>query len=210
MDPPVSATKLQQKAQHLIHYNYYKNFFLLRTEILVNGEQTQLDTDERGWLTINSQNMKIGVTFDSLVTDMNDALHQYGLHGVSNYWCEEVPLFELNGFSPTELERFLNMQSDICDKLALKISIRMKDILQELTTKTAGVFSPALNVEVKPELYLIIPDYEEMDGRPVRLTEANFTECMDLFGSSGVFDFGAIFRAYRSNPSRDDTGIIYP
>ena len=35
------------------------------------------------------------MTFDSLATDVNVVLKQYGLHGVSNYWCEEVPLFEL-------------------------------------------------------------------------------------------------------------------
>ena len=45
-----------------------------------------------------------------------------------------------------------------------------------------------------------------MDGKPIRIENKNFAECMDLFGESGLFDFGAVFRALRDNPERQDTG----
>ena len=206
MATPVLVTELQQKARHLIHTNYYSNFFLLRTEIIVNGEQAQVGTDERGWLTVNSQSMKVGVTFDSLVTDMNDVLQQHGLHGVSNYWCEEVPLFELNGTSPLELQKLLSLESSICGHLASKLSTRMKDIQQESEVRTAEELRLDVRVEVHSQIYLIIPDYAQKDGRLVQLTKDNFTGCVEVFVASPVFDFGALFRALRANPSREDTG----
>ena len=200
----ISATQLQQKAPHLIHKTYYKNFFLLRTEIVVNGQPAQVDINEEGWLTLNCRNPKVGVTFDSLVTDVNEVLQQHGLHGVSNYWCEEVPLFELKGTSQEELEKLLGLEGEIQEQLALKIYTRMKDLLQH---SPATDSSPDLHILVHPQLYLLIPDYTHMDGRPIHINKSNFSECMALFGESRLFDFGAVFRALRANQSKKDTGM---
>ena len=199
----ISATQLQQKAPHLIHTAYYENFFLLRTEIVVNDQQAQVEINEEGWLTLNCRNPKVGVTFDSLVTDVNEVLQQHGLHGVSNYWCEEVPLFELKGTSPEELEKLLGLEGEIQGQLALKIYKRMKDV-----HSTATDSSPDLHILVYPQLYLLIPDYAHMDGRPIHINKGNFSECMALFGESRLFDFGAVFRASRTNQSKEDTGMI--
>ena len=201
----VLATQIQEKAPHLIHTAYYKNFFLLRTEIVVNDQQAQVGINEEGWLTLNCRNPKLGVTFDSLVTDVNEVLQQHGLHGVSNYWCEEVPLFELKGTSQNELEKLLSLEGEIQEELALKIRTRMKDLLQH---STATDSSSDLHILVHPQLYLLIPDYAHMDGRPIHINKGNFSECMALFGESRLFDFGAVFRAARTNQSKEDTGML--
>ena len=199
----ISATQLQQKSPHLHHTTYYKNFFVMRTIIVVNGQQAQVGVDNEGWLTLSCRNPKVGVTFDSLVTDVNEVLQQHGLHGVSNYWCEEVPLFELKGTSQKELEKLLNLEGEIREQLALKINTRMKALLQHSATS-----SPSLHVLVQPQLYLLIPDYTHMDAKPIQIKKANFAECMALFSESRLFDFGAVFRASRDNPSRKDTGTM--
>ena len=206
----VSSPQLHQKAPNLIHTSYYKNFFLLRTEITVGGERAQVGVDDRGWLTLHSRKHDVGVSFDSLVTDVNDTLQQQGLRGVSNYWCEEVPLFELRGTSPEELEKFLGLEGKVWKELAAKISTRMKGtaLPREPGSATTATSKPSLplHVVVEPQLYLIIPDYENMDGKPVLLTRANFDEYMTVFGKSILFDFGAIFRVSRTNPEIVDTG----
>ena len=201
----ISSTELQQKVPHLIHTNYYKNFFLLRTEIIVNGQQAQVGINEKGWLTLNSRNPNVGVTFDSLVTAVNEVLENHDLHGVSNYWCEDVPLFELKGTSQGELEKLLGLESEIREQLALKINTHMKKLLQDSDSGGTGL-APRLHVLVQAQLYLIVPDYPHLDGKPIQITKENFKECMALFGDGRLFDFGAVFRAWRTNPSREDRG----
>ena len=196
------SVDLQPKVARIVHTTYYSNFFLLRTKISINGELAQVGVDERGWLTLNSRDQEVSVTFDSLVTDVNDVLQQHGLHGVSNYWCEEVPLFELRGTSQDELKTFLKVEGKIRRQLGQKIQTRMNTILEERAS-----FSLDLTVVVEPELYLIIPDQGSKDGKPIQITKENFSECMALFGRSKLFDFGSIFRAARANPRREDTGI---
>ena len=199
----VQQGQLQLKLRHPIRTTYYKNFFLLRTEIVVNGQHTQVGVNEKGWLTLNCRNPNVGVTFDSLVTDVSEVLQQHGLPAVSNYWCEEVPLFELKGTSQNELQKLLNLEGKIREELALKINSRMK---AQLEHSASAAPPPDLHVVVEPQLYLIIPDHTHMDGKPIRIENKNFAECMALFGESGLFDFGAVFRASRANLERQDTG----
>ena len=200
----VQQEQVLLKLKHPIRTTYYKNFFLLRTVVLVNGQHAQVGVDEKGWLTLNCRNPSVGVTFDSLVTDVSEVLQQHGLPAVSNYWCEEVPLFELKGTSRDELQKLLNLEGKIREELALKINSRMRAQLEPSDPSAAP--PPDLHVLVEPQLYLIIPDHTHMDGKPIRIENKNFTECMALFGESGVFDFGAVFRASRANPERQDKG----
>lgn len=199
----VSATQLQQNVPNLTYKTYHKNFFILQTEIVVNGQQAQVDVDENGWLTLNCRNPKVGVTFDTLVTDVNEILRQHGLHGISNYWCEDVPLFELKGTSQNELQKLLSLEGEIQKELALKINMKMKTSLQHSATSGSP---PSLHVLVQPQLYLLIPDYTHMDGKLIPITKTNISECMTLFGESMLFDFGAIFRASRNNSGRKNIG----
>ena len=201
----VSSPQLQQRAPNLIHTSFYKTFFLLRTEITVNGEPAQVGVDKQGWLTLYSRDQKFRVTFDSLVTDVNSVLQQHGLHGVSNYWCEEVPLFELRGTSKGELKKLLGSKGIIWEEFASKINTRMRTNLQNQESAANAPPDESIHVIVVPQLYLIIPDYDKMDGKPILVTSANFSECMTLFCKSYMFDFGAIFRA-QANRKTEDTG----
>ena len=195
--------QLQLKLKHPIRTTYYKNFFLLRTVVLVNGQHAQVGVNENGWLTLNCRNPSVGVTFDSLVTDVSEVLQQHGLPAVSNYWCEEVPLFELEVTSQNELQKLLNLEGRIREELALKINSRMRAQLEP--SASAGP-PPDLHVLVEPQLYLNIPDHTHMDSKPIRIEKNNFTECMALFEESGLFDFGVVFRTSLANPERQDKG----
>ena len=204
----VTQEQLQLKLKHPIRTTYYKNFFLLRTEIVVNGQNAQIGVDSRGWLTLNCRNPKAEVTFDSLVTDVSEVLQQHGLPAVSNYWCEEVPLFELKGTSQEELQKLLSLEGEIKEELALKIGTRMRAQLQSPADHSDPPPPPhSIHVLVQPQLYLLIPDHTHTDGKPILIEKKNFADCMALFGESGMFDFGAVFRASRANLDQHDTGI---
>ena len=192
--------QLQPKLRHPIRTTYYKNFFLLRTVVLVNGQHAQVGVNEKGWLTLNCRNPSVGMTFDSLVTDVSEVLQQHGLPAVSNYWCEEAPLFELK---VNELQKLLILEEKIREELALKINLRMRAQLEP--SASAGP-PPDLHVLVEPQLYLIIPDHTHMDGKPIRIEHTNFADCMALFWESGMFNFGVVFRASLANPERQDKG----
>ena len=49
------------------------------------------------------------------ITEVDAVVKKCGLEGVSNYWCEEVPLFELKFASQDGLRRFLRQQDKVQD-----------------------------------------------------------------------------------------------
>jgi len=69
--------------------------------------------------------------------------------------------------------------------------------------------TPSLHVLVQPRVYLLIPDYTTKNGKTIQIKKENVTASMTLFGDSSMFDFGALFRALRTNPTMEDTGISY-
>ena len=200
----VTAEDLREHFKLSLHTSYFSNFFILRTEVVVNGQHAVVGTDERGWLTLNSRYPQVGVTFDSLVTDVNEILQSHGMEGASNYWCEEVPLFEIKVSSQEDLKRLLKLEENIKGELSSKIAARMAAHLQ---SPDASAPPPGLHVLVQPHVYLLIPDSHNMDGRVIKVTKDNIATCIALCAGSSVFDFGALFRAFRANPNRLNEGI---
>ena len=201
----VTAEQLKEKLKLPIHTAFYSNFFLLRTEVVINGQCAVIGTDEKGWLTLNSRYPQVGVTFDSLVTDVNEVLQRHGMEAVTNYWCEEMPLFELKVSSRDSLKKFLRLEGKIKEELASKIASRM---MAQLQSPDRSILSPSLHVLVQPRVYLLIPDYTTKNGKTIQIKKENVTASMTLFGDSSMFDFGALFRALRTNPTMEDTGIV--
>ena len=197
--------ELKEKLKHPIHTTLYHNLFLLRTEVVINGQQAVVESDRKGWLTLNSRNPKAGVTFDSLVTDVNEVLRRHGMEGVTNYWCEEVPLFELKVSSQDDLKRLLHLEEKIKKDFASKIVARMTTQLQSSDQSTPH---PSLSVQVKPQVFLLAPSCATNSAEVTRISKENITTCMSLLGDSKLFEFEALFRALRTNPTMEDKGRV--
>lgn len=118
------------------HTTLYKNIFLLRVPVTINGQPVEIGCDEKGWLTLNCRYPEAEVTFDSLITDVNEVLQSRGMECISNYWCEEVPLFELKIYSQSELNKLLDLEKEIQEELASKIA---KRIAAQLMSTPASV-----------------------------------------------------------------------
>ena len=67
----VTEEEVRENFKLSIHTSYFNNFFILRMEVVINGQPAVVESDGKGWLTLNSRYPKVGVTFDSLVTDIN-------------------------------------------------------------------------------------------------------------------------------------------
>ena len=201
------CSKMSSSLKHLSqrlrpHTTFYKNFFLWRLMIAVNGQNAQVGVNEDGWLTISCRQPKVGITFDSLIRHVDMILHSHGIHGVSQYWCEENPLFQLKVSGPDDLRKLFRLEKKIQKDLVLMINREMKAQLQESDPDA----SPHFLVQVASEIYLLIPNTPVKDGKLIRISKKNFLSGMDLLAGSAVFDFGALFRAYRINPTQEDSG----
>ena len=182
---------------------YYNNAFLLRTEIAVNGQRTQVDINEKGWLTLNCRHPKAAITFDSLIRQVDATLQEHLIHGVSQYWCEDMPLFQLKVTGPDDLRKLFSLEEQIQEDIALKFNDSITTRLQ-LSDPEA---SPRLSVMSKMEVFFLIPDNINKDAKLIRVDNDNLLHCMDLLKESVVFDFGAVCRAYRINPMCEDKGM---
>ena len=204
---PVMAIRDEENLNKLpIHTVFHNNFFLLRTEVVINGQYAEVGSNRKGWLTLNSCNPKVAVTFDSLVNDVNEVLQGNGMEGVTNYWCEEVPLFEVKVSSKGDLKRLLHFRDKLKERLASKIATRMTAQLQ---APNHSAPPPSLHVQVQSQVYLLIPDSQRKDGRIIEVTKDNIEPCMNLcmHEDNAVFDFAALFKRFHENPSREDKGI---
>ena len=99
--------------------------------IAVNGQSAQVGVSEDGWLTLNCRQPQVGMTFDSLIWHVDGILHSHGVHGVSQYWCEENPLFQLKMSRPDDLRKLFRLEKEIQKELALVINREMKVQLQK-------------------------------------------------------------------------------
>jgi len=126
------------------------------------------------------------------------------MEGVSNYWCEDVPLFEIKVSSQEDLKRLLKLEENIKEELSSKIAAGMAAHLQ---SPDASAPPTGLHVLIQPHVYLLIPDSHNMDGRIIKVTKDNIASCITLWAGSNIFDFGALFRAFRVNPNQVDEGI---
>ena len=187
-----------------LHTTYYNSSFLLRTEISVNDQRTQVDINDKGWLTLNCRHPKAAVTFDSLIRQVDSTLQQHLIHGVSQYWCEEMPLFQLKVTGPDDLRKLFSLEEQIQEDLALKFNDSIK---MHIKSSNSRVSCPRLGVQVHMEVYFLIPDNVNKDGKLIRVHKNNLLKCVELLKESTVFDFDAVYRAYRINPTQEDTGI---
>ena len=199
----MSASLGQLSQQLRPHTTFYNNCFLWRTKIIVNGQDAQVGVNENGWLTLNCRHPHVGITFDSLIRRVDEILHSHGIHGVSQYWCEDMPLFQLKVTGPSDLRKLFSLEKKLQKDLAVMMNKEMKGLLQTSNPDA----SPRLLVQVASEIYLLTPNNVEKNGKLMKINKKNFMSGMDLFAGSAVFDFGALFRAYRINPAQEDEGM---
>ena len=178
------------------HTTYYQSFFILRVPLVINDQPAQISSDD-GHLTISCWYSSVTITFDTLTTEVNAVVKKYGLEGVSNYWCEDVPLFELKLSSHENLKRFLPFHSE--GKVQSELASRIATMLtQQWKLPNLGA------VSVHTEVYMLTPHPERNHASIIQVTSQNLAKCIATWRESKVFDFGTLFRAFR----KDHRGVL--
>ena len=170
------------------HTAYHLNIFLLRIPLTINDQPAQISS-EGGHLTIGSRYPPVSITFDSLTTEVETIVQNYGLKGVSNYWCEDVPLFELKVPSHDNLKRLLRSEERVQKELESRITAMLAR-QQQQSPEPVAVYADS-------EVYMLTPLPESKDASITRVTSENLAKCTTEWRESEVFNFEALFRAFR-------------
>jgi len=189
-DPSYSRSFLPKSSRHTI---YYQSFFLLRVSLVINDRPARIFSDD-GHFTITCCGYStVSITFDTLTTHVNAVVKEYGLEGVSNYWCENVPLFELKLSSDENFKRFLHSEGKVQSDLASRIGTML---VQQRKLPSQGA------VSVHTEVYMLTPDPERKDASIIQVSSQNLAKCIATWRESKVFDFGTLFHEYRKGHRR--------
>ncbi len=189
------------------HSTYYSSFFLLRASVSIGGQPAIINFDA-GQLTLNCRLPHRSVAFPTISAQLEDILKKFGVLNVGNFYCEDVPLYQITFSSEYAVKKFLRLRSRVQSEVASLISSSL------LVSGAQGADhrnAPAESIPttVQADLFLVCPDTEKMDARVVSVTLDNCALCMALWKESELFDFGAVFRVYRLDPSKLPDGGKY-
>ena len=197
----MSVDQLQSSTYRFNSYTSTNGFFILRVPLIINGLPSAIDCED-GMLTLNSRYHSIGITFDSLYNDVNAVVKKYGIKVITNCWCEDVPLFELQHSTPDGMDEFIRSAEMVQNEIASRISAQF---VEKQGVSGASTLQPRFPVVAHTEVYLLTPDPTNKDANLVLVTQENLSNCLAMQKKREVFNFGELFRRYRQN----STGSIY-
>ena len=178
-----------------IHTSYHNDFFLLRTKVLVKGENATITSVKQGVyeepvLNFHHGGTTISAKLWSLTNILSPVLGQYGVYHVNTFYYEQSPLFHLVFSSESSLRLFLV-------KIP-KVRSAMQSELQSVLMKTSHVDqteSQSFTVKVQPELFLVSPNLQKTKGAKLHLvTTENCSNFVTRWKNSKLFDFGSLYR----------------
>ena len=170
-----------------IHTSYHNDFFLLKTRVTVNGENTQIKSVKAG--SYQEPTLVYGSTISAklwLITNtISLILHKFGVYHMDTFYYEQSPLFHVVFSSESCLTKFLHEMEGI--KYAMQVAL--------LTVLLESDSSHNLVVEVHPELFLISPNRQKMkkaDLYPVNAGNSSIFAAH--WKNSELFDFGSLYQ----------------
>ena len=177
-----------------IHTSYHNDFFLLRTRVLVNGENTEIRSITEGMyqgpvLNFGHSGNTISTTLSSISIAVSPVLVHYGVYHVDTFYYEQCPLFHVVFSSESCLKNFL---------LAIReVKCTLEAELQSLFLKSVPGTESAqqLTVEVQPNLFLVSPNQQETKGAECHsVTTENCSSFVTRWKESKLFEFGTLYQ----------------
>ena len=178
-----------------IHTSYHNDFFLLRTKVLVNGENATITSVKEGGYEgpalyfCHSGRSTIGATLLSIAKTFSPVLVRYGIYHVDTFYYGKSPLFHVVFSSESCLKKFIIAIPEVKSALELKVhSLFPKGVLD---TESAL----QLTVRVQPELFLVSPNQQETKGAELHLvTVENCSTFMSHWKDSKLFYFVSLYQ----------------
>ena len=171
-----------------IHTSYHNDFFLLKTRVTLNGENTQIKSVKEG--SYEEPTLVYGSNISAklwLITNtISPILHKFGVYHLDTFYYEHSPLFHVVAFS-----------SESCLK---KFLLEMEMIKHAMQVALLSIFlksdsSHNLLVEVHPELFLVSPNRQKIKRADLNpITAGNCSTFAEQWKNSKLFDFGSLYQ----------------
>ena len=172
-----------------IHTSHHNDFFLLRTRVLVNGENTEIRSVREGPVLNFCHSGRIfSTTLSSISNTISPALVQYGVYHVNTFYYEQSPLIHVVFSSESCLKNFILATEEVTSVLEAQ--------LQSLLSRNLKTESPQqLTVKVHLDLFLVSPSQKLTKGAEVcRVTAENCSTSATRWKHSKLFDFGPLYQ----------------
>ena len=183
-----------------IHTSYHNDFFLLRTRVLVNGENTEIKPIREGKykgpaLNFRHSGSTTSTKLHLVASTVSPVLVQYGVYHVDTFYYEQSPLFNVVFSSESCLKNFIFANGEVKSALEPKLQSLLSS-----NPKTPS--AQKLTVNVHLDLFLVSPNWQEAKGAKVHLVTAE--DCSTFvthWKDSKLFDFGSLYQDEGSVPS---------
>ena len=183
-----------------IHTSYHIDFFLLRTKVLVNGENATITSVKEGLheepvVSFSHGGSDISIKLWSIENTISPILHKCGVYHVDTFYYEQSPLFHVVFSSESCLKKFL-LEVEMV-KYAMQL-----DLLALFLKPMEAKSSQDWLVIVEPELFLVSPNRQNTKGADLHLvTTENYSTFMSCWKDSKLFDFEALYGEKGMNDS---------
>ena len=175
-----------------IHTSYHKDFFLLRTKVLVNGQNATITSVKEGAykepvMSFSHDGTTISTKLWLIANTISPILHKYGVYHLDTFYYEQSPLFHVVFSSESRLKKFLQEIGDVKHLM----EVELLSILSEYLTETE---SPQwLTTIVQPDLFLVSPSRQEAGEAEVHLVTAeNCSTFVTHWKDSRLFNFASL------------------
>ena len=175
-----------------IHTSHHNDFFLLRTRVLVNGENTEIRSVKEGnyegpTLNFCHSGITDGTKLSLISNTISPTLVDYGVYHVNTFYYEQFPLFHVVFSSESCLKNFILATEEVTSALEPQ--------LQSLLSHNLKTESPQqLTVKVHLDLFLVSPCQKLAKGAEVhRVTAENCSTFATQWKHSKLFDFGPLY-----------------
>ena len=175
-----------------IHTSYHSDFFLLRTKVLVNGENATIksvkeDSYEEPVMSFCHGGGTISTKLWSIESTISPILHECGVYHVDTFYYEQSPLFHVVFSSESCLKKFLLEVEMVSYAMQLELISLFKKSVE--TESSQGWL-----IVVEPELFLVSPNLQNTKGADLHLvTTDNCSTFMSRWKDSKLFDFDSLY-----------------
>ena len=178
-----------------IHTSYHNDFFILRTRVLVNGENTEIRSVREGKyegpvLNFRHSDSTVRTKLHLVASVVSPILVQYGVYHVDTFYYEQSPLFHVVFSSESCLKNFILVMGEVKSALEPK--------LQSLLSRNLKTESPQqLTVKVQLDLFLVSPNQKQKLAKGAEVhpvTAENCSTSATRWKHSKLFNFGPLYQ----------------
>ena len=192
---------IEMDQEFRLHTSYHKDFFLLRTKVLVDGNATEIRSVNEGSyegpvLMVCRSGSTSCTKLWLIANAVSSILVKYGVYHVDTFYYERSPLFRTVFTSESCLRKFLLRMREVRFALETQLQSLLSQNPKSVQGHEPEAESPQrLTIEVQPELFLVSPNHLNMKGADLHLiTTDSCSTLMTHWKGSKLFEFASLYQ----------------